>query len=457
MGVFHTICTMLAVIGKWFGDAGLRDISVEYGVIADGSIAGVLDGKKYNRAIRLHKLVYEALLRLAWSGFEAWLGDGDKNELAETLLHVTDFADNISGETWLEFQLVHSCSHVLQRFEDYLDFLRTENGDLSTFWMSYVDMVEIVLGLVRASRERDFEHHLMCIRAMIPWCFAYDRLNYAHYLPYYFVTMCLLSMDYPDVYQHFMQGGISVQIGSSNPFGKIPCDQTIEETINKDTQTAGGTKGFSLKSGAVKKYYLNAEHRSLFLRQLREMVGLGGSRLNPVDFFATMKKQKLKTFSDVYTNKVTCKGKEIVLKADRNLFGHIIVVAQTRKLEMKNVLSYPWALANADGSLRKTDKAKFMNDIVQNVPVVEVFTEKSACIVDGMSIVQKLDGNQKTFGDIAKTVLKIVICEGDKCDRVDVVFDVYREGSIKDAERLNRGSGSGAKFRSLATGHKVKQ
>ena len=106
MGVFHTICTMLAVIGKRFGDAGLRDLSVESGVIADGSIPGVLDCKKYNRAIRLHKLVYEALLCFAWSGFEAWLGDGDKNELAETLLHVTDFAENISGETWLEFSPV---------------------------------------------------------------------------------------------------------------------------------------------------------------------------------------------------------------------------------------------------------------------------------------------------------------------------------------------------------------
>ena len=96
-------------------------------------------------------------------------------------------------------------------------------------------------------------------------------------------------MDYPDVYQHFMQGGNSVQIGSSNPFSKIPCDQTIEETIKKDTQTAGGTKGFSLKSGAVKKYYLNAEHSSLFLRQLREIVGLGGSRLNHPDLQQRMR------------------------------------------------------------------------------------------------------------------------------------------------------------------------
>ena len=57
MGVFHTICTMLAITRKSFGDAGLRDVAVESGVIADDSIAGVLDGRKYNRAIRLHKLM----------------------------------------------------------------------------------------------------------------------------------------------------------------------------------------------------------------------------------------------------------------------------------------------------------------------------------------------------------------------------------------------------------------
>lgn len=28
----------------------------------------------------------------------------------------------------------------------------------------------------------------------------------------------------------------------TNTFGKIAVDQTLEETINKDTQTAGGTK-----------------------------------------------------------------------------------------------------------------------------------------------------------------------------------------------------------------------
>ena len=62
---------MLARMGKRVGDAGLRDVAVVSGGIADGSVSGVLDGRKYNRAIRLHKLMYEALMRLAWVGFEA--------------------------------------------------------------------------------------------------------------------------------------------------------------------------------------------------------------------------------------------------------------------------------------------------------------------------------------------------------------------------------------------------
>ena len=135
--------------------------------------------------------------------------------------------------------------------------------------MSYVEMVEIMLGLLRASREGDWLLHLASIRKMIPWCFAYDKLNYACFLPYYYARMSRLSIDHPDVHAHFMQGGFSVQIGSRNPFGRIPVDQTIEETVNKDIQTPRGTKGFSLNQGAV--------------RQLRDMVGRSCSQLNHPD------------------------------------------------------------------------------------------------------------------------------------------------------------------------------
>uniref|UniRef100_UPI00358FD6F1 uncharacterized protein isoform X1 n=1 Tax=Myxine glutinosa TaxID=7769 RepID=UPI00358FD6F1 len=56
MGVFHTICNLLSIIGKRFQDAGLRDLCVESGVIAEGSISDVMEGRKYNRAVRMHKV-----------------------------------------------------------------------------------------------------------------------------------------------------------------------------------------------------------------------------------------------------------------------------------------------------------------------------------------------------------------------------------------------------------------
>ena len=72
-------------------------------------------------------------------------------------------------------------------------------------------------------------------------------------------------------------GGFAVQLGEDNPFGKMPVDQACEETVNKDTQTPGGIKGFSLKPKAVNKYYLVAEYRSIFMRKLKDMLHLSKS------------------------------------------------------------------------------------------------------------------------------------------------------------------------------------
>ena len=84
--------------------------------------------------------------------------------------------------------------------------------------------------------------------------------------------MTNLSASHPEIYQAFRDGNFSVQLIYSKPFGRIPVDQTTEVTVNRDTQTVGGTTKFSLKSGAVSKYYLMAEHRSAFLTKLRNMV-----------------------------------------------------------------------------------------------------------------------------------------------------------------------------------------
>ena len=105
MEAFHTICTFLAVIGKRFQEAGLRGICVESGVIADGSAAGVLEDGNFNRAIRLHKIMFEALNQLAWNGFQRWIEEHYKDktprvdELMKGLKQLNDSRVNWSSRT----------------------------------------------------------------------------------------------------------------------------------------------------------------------------------------------------------------------------------------------------------------------------------------------------------------------------------------------------------------------
>ena len=80
MEVFHTICTFLGTIGKRFQDAGLKDIRIESGVFTEGFVCGVLEGRRYNGAVRFHKLMYKAFMRMAWTGFEIWLAENQQSK-----------------------------------------------------------------------------------------------------------------------------------------------------------------------------------------------------------------------------------------------------------------------------------------------------------------------------------------------------------------------------------------
>ena len=124
------------------------------------------------------------------------------------------------------------------------------------------------------------------VREMIPWCFAHDHHNYAKYKPVYFRHMSRLETDHPDVNQHCMNGGFSTQMSEANPCGRIPIDQTTEATANKDTQTPRGTKGFSLKPGAISRFYLTAEYQGTCLRNLRQITYAQPSGVIHVDLEA---------------------------------------------------------------------------------------------------------------------------------------------------------------------------
>jgi len=76
----------------------------------------------------------------------------------------------------------------------------------TAYWISYLDMVEILLEMMRASRKGNWPLHHHAIRMMIPWCATYDKVNYARYLSIYHAQMTRLEEEHPDIYHHMMEG-----------------------------------------------------------------------------------------------------------------------------------------------------------------------------------------------------------------------------------------------------------
>ena len=76
------------------------------------------------------------------------------------------------------------------------------------------------------------------------------------------------------------------------------------------------------------------------------------------------------------------KCQNVALKADRNLFSQMILVAESRIVNMEDVLAHPlgpllWALVNVDGSPRKTYKAALARELEKNVSHAETIATTS--------------------------------------------------------------------------------
>ena len=177
---------------------------------------------------------------------------------------------------------------------------------------------------------------------MIPWCFAYNKVNCSRYLTPYFAQMTNLDDKNPEVQKAFKEGSFSVQLASSNPFGRLPVEQTTEVTVQKDTaQNPGGTTLFSLKPAIVQRYYLTAEYRSA------NMVEASNSETQHTELQSSRIKKDEQAVSSI-VNLVQggvnpfSESQSIILKAEyRSLFGKMIVTAEEQSLQMDAILSHP--------------------------------------------------------------------------------------------------------------------
>lgn len=150
LGEFHTAMAFLGTVGKRFGDAGLRDIAIESGLVAEGSINGVIRGHHYNRSVQCHKIPSEAIHRLRIQEYVDQLPTADSEEV----IAIMECIHDSFPKTFLSCLETDSVKHCLKRYEDYVK-IRCRQNDMYAFWTSHLQMVELLLLFLRGTREEN--------------------------------------------------------------------------------------------------------------------------------------------------------------------------------------------------------------------------------------------------------------------------------------------------------------
>ena len=121
-------------------------------------------------------------------------------------------------------------------------------------------MVSTLLHFISCARRLDWEGHLNALK-ITPWLLAYDRVNYFRYVPVYLHEMREFEKAHPFAHEHLRAGEFAIQQQDRYGFFATTADQVIEQTVNRDSKSAGGIVGITTQPNAVAKSIISQSQR----------------------------------------------------------------------------------------------------------------------------------------------------------------------------------------------------
>ena len=178
LGNFHLELAYFGALGTFLADSGMEYILTEVGVLAEGSLAGFVKGKFYNRCTRIHQIIAAVMERELYAKYASLMTDEQTSFVQElmddtdsTVEHCQELAENASMED------------ILNGYERFFhDMIDGEYGSTAAYWATYVYLVNRVYReLQRAVRTNDVDAYIRVLPRVVEVCFALNRPNYARW------------------------------------------------------------------------------------------------------------------------------------------------------------------------------------------------------------------------------------------------------------------------------------
>ncbi|KAE8740339.1 hypothetical protein FOCC_FOCC014156 [Frankliniella occidentalis] len=170
---------------------------------------------------------------------------------------------------------------------------------------------------------------------------------------------------------------------------------------------------------------------------------------NTVSIYDPIPLNKFSLMKGVLKKKNSASNKITSLKNDCSLFSRLWIANQIREGDMKEFFMHENASCppslSVNGVMRSCKKSEIvtcltnssLQSVCQTRPAVD------AVVLDGAAIVHMIRpcATDKTFSDYVHSVENYLQREAKNTKRIDMVFDVYKEDSLKNATREKRGEG----------------
>ena len=163
-----------------------------------------------------------------------------------------------------------------------------------------------------------------------------------------------------------------------------------------------------------------------------------------VSIYEPVRKNNAPTFATLYQVVKHTKDRDqpTVMKADRNVLRRLITSYDAdRSVDLSSVpkhelLPGPVSLAEMNGTLRTGNKSGLANVVTEDIDcpeTIQLHATSSFLIIDGQALVVALGMPDAAviFGDLGDTYVKTVLKAGSEYHIIDVVFDRYRDETIK--------------------------
>ena len=492
LGGLHIEMASFKMLGKWLSGSGWAEVMCNAGVATQGVAESFLSASHVTRTRRAHQVTAASLHILMSKAYSEYQAKSRENE-QENLLSIEEWKDAMAKKPpqfhyWSSvLNLELTCLRLVRalregNFSLYIDALRqilpwmfVMDHTNHAKWLSvhYRDMC--VLQSTHPSVYKYFSDGSFVVHKTTK-LFSSIALDHCHEQVNTIVKGeggAVGLTENPAALRRWMVAGPELSRMVQEFEGS---NSSTEENVTHHEQKPGVQNAFSKDVlNTVSSYgelgnpfleegeNLMAIHTKdimddAVVRTVRDARKIGEEQFNlfikerfidrskPVT--SPLKKNNFPTFSTPNRKIVSKdKAKVEVLKEDCSLFSRLYIACQIRDGNLDDFFKYenqPWPPSLSQlGQLRGGQKADLLKCLPSTSAQIAPQPVVDAVILDGAVIVQMLQPRTaRTFDEYFNTVFASYILKHlETARRVDLVWDVYQDDSLKRSLREKRGSG----------------